>query len=171
MLLRLKQAAAFGNMAPKSSQQWDRTSGIHPSFFDWPPPKTLQPWEAVQEAERRIRLESIAPDMTVCWLYNMLESAQLPQSWLKDTYPAIWRQCLEYGTEMLEASKERDRLSAEFLKQQHAAETAGKRARASQEGHAAGSAAPAVRSSSPPLAAAAAAPRQKRESSTMKTHS
>jgi hypothetical protein len=149
-------------MAPKSAQQWDRTSGIHPSFFEWPPPKTLAAWEAVREATRVIQQEAIVPDMRVCWLYNMLESGQLPQNWLADTYPAICQQCEEYGAEMEAASKERDRLSAEFLKQQHEAQLAGKRARATPEVQFPGSTTATPGSSSTASAAAMPAPRAKR---------
>ena len=120
-------------MAPKSAQQWDRSSAIHPSFFEWPPPKLLESWEAVLAGERIIQLACVVPDTDVCLLFNMMESCQLPQSWLRETYPAIWKQCMDYGTEMEAVSKERDRLSAEFLKQKHSADGAGKRSRASPE--------------------------------------
>jgi hypothetical protein len=122
----------------------------------------LEPWEAVREATQVIQQEAIVPDMRVCWLYNMLESGQLPHNWLADTYPAICQQCVDYGAEMVAASKERDRLSAEFLKQQQEVQVAGKRARATPEVESSGSTGAAPRSSSTASAAAVAALRAKR---------
>jgi hypothetical protein len=143
-----QEAMPFTRMPPKSAQPWDRSSGIHPSFFDWPPPKILESWEAVQAGERIIQLACVVPDTDVCLLYNMLESCQLPQNWLRETYPAVWKQCMDYAAEMEAASKERDRLSAEFLKRKHAAEHDGHPHTAKEDGHGGHTASPPAASSS-----------------------
>lgn len=106
-------------MPPKAAERWDRKSGIHPSFFAWPPPAVLQPWESVRAAEYLIRTECTIDDMAVCLLYNKLEAGELPVSWLRETYPAVHAQCVAYAEEMAEVERERDRLAAEYCKSLH----------------------------------------------------